>query len=135
MCLLEDNTDKQLVFHILRYKDQADSFKERFKDYNNLTIEIVDDINELVNQSHVLISCITYAGDLLCPFDELFNSTTMFYVNAEYEAQVEILEYYSFQFILEDFRIAICSLIRYSVTIQATFKALSISLNSRNMTN
>ncbi len=74
LCLLEDNTDKQLVFRILRYKDQADSFKERFKDYDNLSIEIVDNINELVSQSHVLISCITYAGDLLCPIDELFNS-------------------------------------------------------------
>ena len=30
------------------------------------------DINDLVKESSVLISCITYAGELLCPHDELF---------------------------------------------------------------
>lgn len=72
LCILEDNKDKQLVFRLLKYKDQADLFKERFKDYDNLSIEIIDDINELVKQSNVLISCVTYAGELLCPHDELY---------------------------------------------------------------
>ena len=72
LCILEDNKDKQLVFRLLKYKDQADLFKERFKDYDNVSIEIVDDINELVKQSNVLISCVTYAGELLCPHDELY---------------------------------------------------------------
>ena len=72
LCILEDNKDKQLVFRLLKYKDQADLFKERFKDYDNLSIEIIDDVNVLVKKSNVLISCVTYAGDLLCPHDELF---------------------------------------------------------------
>ena len=72
LCVLEDNKDKQVIFRLLKYKDQADLFKERFKNYDNLNIEIFDDINELVKRSSVLISCITYASDLICPHDELF---------------------------------------------------------------
>lgn len=72
LCVLEDNKDRDVVFRLLKYKDQADIFRERFKDYDNLTIEIVNDIDTLVKNAHVLISCITYAGDLLCPHDELF---------------------------------------------------------------
>lgn len=72
LCILEDNKDKQVLFRLLKYKDQADLFIERFKNYDNLKVEIFDDINALVKESSVLISCITYAGELLCPHDELF---------------------------------------------------------------
>ncbi len=72
LCILEDNKDKPVLFRLLKYKDQADLFIERFKDYDNLTVEVFDDINALVKESSVLISCITYAGELLCPHDELF---------------------------------------------------------------
>ena len=72
LCILEDNKDKQVSFRLLKYKDQADLFIERFKEYDNLKVEVFDDINALVKESSVLISCITYAGELLCPHDELF---------------------------------------------------------------
>ena len=72
LCILEDNKDKQVLFRLLKYKDQADLFIERFKEYENLKVEVFDDINALVKESSVLISCITYAGELLCPHDELF---------------------------------------------------------------
>ena len=72
LCILEDNKDKQVLFRLLKYKDQADLFIERFKEYDNLKVEVFDDINALVKESSVLISCITYAGELLCPHDELF---------------------------------------------------------------
>lgn len=74
LCILEDNKDKQVLFRLLKYKDQADLFIERFKEYDNLKVEVFDDINDLVKESSVLISCITYAGELLCPHDELFGS-------------------------------------------------------------
>lgn len=77
LCILEDNKDEPILFRLLKYKDQADLFKERFKSYDNLNIEIVDDINDLVEQSNVLISCITYAADLLCPNDDLFRPGTL----------------------------------------------------------
>ena len=72
LCILEDNKDKPVLFRLLKYKDQADLFIERFKEYDNLKVEVFDDINTLVKESSVLISCITYAGELLCPHDELF---------------------------------------------------------------
>lgn len=72
LCILEDNKDKQVLFRLLKYKDQADLFIERFKEYDNLKVEVFDDINALVMESSVLISCITYAGELLCLHDELF---------------------------------------------------------------
>lgn len=72
LCILEDNKDKQVLFRLLKYKDQADLFIERFKEYDNLKVEVFDDINALVKESSVLISCITYTGELLCPHDELF---------------------------------------------------------------
>ena len=73
LCILEDNKDQQITFRLLKYKNQADLFIERFKDYNNLTIKVVDDIETLVKESNVLISCITSADGILCPNDELFN--------------------------------------------------------------
>ena len=72
LCILEDNKDRDILFRVLKYKDQAEQFIERFKDYKNLTIEVVDDIDTIVNESHVLVSCITSASGLLCPHDELF---------------------------------------------------------------
>ena len=72
LCLLEDNRDRKVVFRLLKYKDQAELFIERFKNYDNLEIEIVDDIELLVKQSKVLISCITSANGILCPDDSLF---------------------------------------------------------------
>ncbi len=72
LCLLEDNHDRKVVFRLLKYKDQAELFIERFKNYDNLEIEIVDNIEQLVKQSKVLISCITSANGILCPDDSLF---------------------------------------------------------------
>ena len=72
LCLLEDNKDREIHFRLLKYKNQADLFIERFKSYSNVTFEIVDDINDFIKQSHVIISCITSADGFLCPNDELF---------------------------------------------------------------
>ena len=72
LCLLEDNKDREIHFRLLKYKNQAELFIERFKGYDNLTFEIVDDINDFIKQSHVIISCITSADGILCPNDDLF---------------------------------------------------------------
>ena len=73
LCIIEDNKDQQITFRLLKYKNQANLFIERFKDYSNLTIKVVDDIETLVKESNVLISCITSASGILCPNDKLFN--------------------------------------------------------------
>lgn len=72
LCILENNRDSRVTFRLLQYKDQADLFAERFKDYTNLKVEIVDSVDQLVSNSMVLISCITSASGLLCPDDSLY---------------------------------------------------------------
>lgn len=44
LCLLSIFSDKKLKFRLLRYKTQAESFIERFKEVNNVSFEIVDTI-------------------------------------------------------------------------------------------
>lgn len=71
--LLELNRDKH--FDIKLYKFQGDEilFKERFKDYKNVTFSYFDDYHSVVKGSDVVISCVTYAPNDFCSdedFDE-----------------------------------------------------------------
>ncbi len=72
LCLIDDNRDKQITIRLMRYKDQAEQFIERFKDYKNVTFQIIDDKREFASEAKVLISCVTVATDLLFPDDSLF---------------------------------------------------------------
>lgn len=72
MCLLADNADREVKFRLLRYKDQAEAFVDRFKTVPNAHFEIVDDIKELVAGAQVIVSCVTSANDLFCDDDALF---------------------------------------------------------------
>lgn len=72
LCLAADNRDRHITFRLMRYKDQAEQFIERFKDYNNISFEIVDDRNAFVAEADVLISCVTVATELLFPNDSLY---------------------------------------------------------------
>ena len=66
LCLLDAEPDVMHHVILLRYKDQAERFIERFRDYTNVTFSICGDVNELVVQSDVIVSCITEAQGLLC---------------------------------------------------------------------
>lgn len=72
LCLIDNNRDRTITLRLLRYKDQAEKFIERFKDCKNVTFDIVDDNREFVAEADVLISCITFTKDLLFPDDSLF---------------------------------------------------------------
>lgn len=72
LCLLESEPDEMHHILLLRYKDQAEQFIERFKNYPNASFSICDDIKELVAQSDVIVSCITEAQGLLCDNDSLY---------------------------------------------------------------
>lgn len=72
LCIIADNPGKQLTFRLMKYKEQAQLFINRFKKYNNIAFEVIDDINEFVAGADVLISCITAARGLICENDELF---------------------------------------------------------------
>lgn len=66
LCLLESEPDVMHHVILMRYKNQAELFMERFKEYPNVSFRICDNINELVSQSDVIVSCITEAQGLLC---------------------------------------------------------------------
>lgn len=72
LCILEAEPEKHFKVKLLRYKDQAELFIERFKDYKNVEFEIVDDINEMARTVDVFISCITSANGLLVEDEKTF---------------------------------------------------------------
>jgi len=72
LCLLESEPERMHHIRLLRYKDQAESLMERFKDYKNVRFSICESAEEIVSASDVIVSCITNADELLCPDDSLF---------------------------------------------------------------
>lgn len=72
LCILEAEPEKHFKVKLLRYKDQAELFIERFKDYQNVEFVIVDDINEMARTVDVFISCITSANGLLVEDEKTF---------------------------------------------------------------
>lgn len=71
-CLIDDNKHRDIKIRLMRYKEQAEEFVERFKDKANVTFEIVDEKREFVEEADVLLSCVTVAKDLLFPDDKLY---------------------------------------------------------------
>lgn len=72
LCLLDSEQDIKHKVALLKYKNQAELFINRFSNYQNVEFSIVNTIEELIETSDVIISCITEANDLLCKNDELF---------------------------------------------------------------
>ena len=72
LCLAADNRDRRITIRLLRYKDQAERFIERLKDYDNVNFEIIDDKKEFAAEADVLISAVTLATELLFLDDSLF---------------------------------------------------------------
>lgn len=72
LCLLESEPDLMHNVCLMRYKNQAELFIERFKDYPNVTFTVCDDVKELIGTSDVIVSCITEADGLLCDDDSIY---------------------------------------------------------------
>ncbi len=73
LCLLSESKGETVRFRLLRYKDQAWQFIERFKDYPNAEFEVIDTKEKFFGEASVIVSCVTSAKDqLLCPDDSLF---------------------------------------------------------------
>lgn len=72
LCLLESEPDVMHHVLLMRYKDQAELFIERFKNYSNVSFTICEDIHELISHSDVIVSCITEAQGLLCENNNLY---------------------------------------------------------------
>lgn len=52
--------EQPITVKLLRYKDQAKQFEERFSEFLNLNFQIVDTIEECVRGTDVIVSCATY---------------------------------------------------------------------------
>ena len=72
LCILEQEPEKFFQVKLLRYKDQAEQFIERFKAYSNVSFEIIDDIKDMASSVDVLISCITSAHGLFVEDETVF---------------------------------------------------------------
>lgn len=72
LCILEQEPERLFSVKLVRYKDQAELFIERFKDYKNVCFEVVDSAEQMANEVDVFISCITNAQGLLVPDEKSF---------------------------------------------------------------
>ena len=72
LCLIADNKNRNIKIRLMRYKDQAERFVDRFKDAGNVSFEIIDTKEEFLSEADVVISCVTVATDLLFPDEALF---------------------------------------------------------------
>ena len=73
LILLDMFPDRELYIKLLRYKDQAEDFAERFKAYKNVRFDIVDTPEEMVKDSDIVLSGATYLPNDVCEdkyFDE-----------------------------------------------------------------
>ncbi len=66
MILLSKVTDRKLTVKLLKYADEHELFAQRFKDYDNVEFVYCDTAQELVADSDVVISAVTYAGQNVC---------------------------------------------------------------------
>lgn len=71
-CFLATNSDRELTIRLKRYKDHAEKTIERYESYKNVKWEISDNMEDLVKDSDVVVSCITDADGLLVEDESLF---------------------------------------------------------------
>lgn len=64
--LFELTKDEELTIKLFRYKDHAEKFIERFKSYTNLSFIVCDNYEDLMRDSDVIFSSITYIEDDFC---------------------------------------------------------------------
>lgn len=74
LCLIADNSNRRINLRLLKYKDQAELFIERFREYDNVTFDIIDDKTDFIRNADVVISCVTFAKELLFPNDYDYRS-------------------------------------------------------------
>ena len=72
LVLAEVLKDRKLNIKLLKYKGQEFDFAERFAKYDNLSFEMVNTPEELVSNSDVVVSGVTYLPNDLCE-DKYYN--------------------------------------------------------------
>ena len=64
--LLHVETEKNFKIKLYKYKDQAEKFIARYKHYKNLEFTVCKTYEEVIQGSHVVVSCVTVAKDNFC---------------------------------------------------------------------
>lgn len=72
LCILDDNRNRKFTFTLLSYKNQADDFINRLSEYDNVSFDIVDTAEQMLDKVQVLVSCITSASGLICDDDNKY---------------------------------------------------------------
>lgn len=62
LCLLSIVKDKELDVGLLEYKDQHTDFINRFSDYKNIKFSTYKNIDKMIGDSDVVVSCVTAAN-------------------------------------------------------------------------
>lgn len=69
LVLLSLFPEKKLRIKLLKYKSQHIEFAERFKDYSNIDFTFCDTYEEVVKESDVVVSAVTYFHENICSDD------------------------------------------------------------------
>ncbi|MBR5692723.1 MAG: hypothetical protein IKX42_03380 [Fibrobacter sp.] len=72
LCVLGGEPQKKFHVKLLRYKNQAEQFVERFKDCSNVSFDIVDDVKDIAMSVDVLFSCVTCADSFIVEDEKIF---------------------------------------------------------------
>ncbi len=72
LCILSTDSESIYRVKLLKYKNQAELFIERFKDFKNVEFEICEDVESMISDSDVIISCITQATHNICDNNKAF---------------------------------------------------------------
>lgn len=63
LVLLSRIGNKNLKIKLFNYKDQAEKFIDRFKEFKNINFVVVDTYEEVITNSDVILSCVTFANE------------------------------------------------------------------------
>lgn len=72
-----------LEVYLLRYKDQAEKFAERFRHVEDVKFFIVDSYEAVIENSQVLISCVLNMDDLFCAAEKYPQGITIIPIHSK----------------------------------------------------
>ena len=81
--VLNERKESPLEVYLLRYKDQAEKFIERFRHVENVKFFIVDDCETVIENSQVLFSCVSNTDDLFCDAEKYPQGITIIPVHSK----------------------------------------------------
>ena len=64
--LFDKIKEKKITVKLFKYKNHAERFIERFRSYENITFEIYSSYDELMRNSDVVFSCVSYIENDFC---------------------------------------------------------------------